>query len=179
MKLPVIQNESPDDLPTNRPETFGLAAGHYRSDAQIYTAGSGMTYVDLLSLAPQVSAEGHKPAVQRVMQGDGANLILGTFAPGQALNDHRAAFPITVQCLRGQLRFTCLPAGEQGQAQEADQAGLAGGGETEERYAGAAGGGEESVILRPGNIVHVPARVVHRVDHAGEGPAVMLLTMLT
>lgn len=84
-------------LPLNTPDTFGDAAEHDRA---------GMTVLDLLDAAPAVR-EGSRPGVKRLLQGDGANVIAFTFAPGQLLPDHRAAHPITVQCLSGVLDFTC------------------------------------------------------------------------
>ena len=84
-------------LPLNTPETFGEAAASDRV---------GMTVLDLLDAAP-AAREGTRPGVQRLLQGDGANVIAFTFAPGQSLPDHKAAHPITVQCLSGVLDFTC------------------------------------------------------------------------
>lgn len=85
------------ELPLNTPETFGDAAAH---------GGEGMTVLDLLQ-APPALREGARPGVQRVLQGDGANVIVFNFAPGQSLPDHKAAHPITVQCLSGVIDFTC------------------------------------------------------------------------
>ncbi|HHU39358.1 MAG TPA: cupin domain-containing protein [Propionibacterium sp.] len=65
-----------------------------------------MTVLDLLDAAP-AAREGTRPGVQRLLQGDGANVIAFTFTPGQSLPDHKAAHPITVQCLSGVLDFTC------------------------------------------------------------------------
>lgn len=85
-------------VPVNSPATFGEAEVH-DSDA--------MTILSLLDVAPSPTPQRPRPAVQRLLQGDGANLIVFTFAPGQSLPDHRAAHPITVQCLSGSLEFTC------------------------------------------------------------------------
>ena len=84
-------------LPLNTPETFGEAAASDRV---------GMTVLDLLDAAP-AAREGPRPGVPRLLQGDGANVIAFTFTPGQSLPDHKAAHPITVQCLSGVLDFTC------------------------------------------------------------------------
>ena len=84
-------------LPLHTPETFGDAPAHDRA---------GMTGLDLRVAAP-APRDGSRPAVQRLLQADGANLIVFTFAPGQELPDHQAAHPITVQCLSGTIDFTC------------------------------------------------------------------------
>ena len=86
------------DLPTNSPDTFGTAS-------HLGTA-SAMTTLNLLDIAPDTDPQRPRPGVQRVLSTDGANLILFSFAPGQSLPDHKAAHPITVQTLRGQLNFT-------------------------------------------------------------------------
>ncbi|AJE33514.1 hypothetical protein B842_08325 [Corynebacterium humireducens NBRC 106098 = DSM 45392] len=85
-------------VPVNSPDTFGDAATR-DSDA--------MTVLALADAAPTPDPSRPRPAVQRLLQGDGANLIAFTFAPGQELPDHRSAHPITVQCLEGVLDFTC------------------------------------------------------------------------
>ena len=86
------------DVPTNSPETFGTAS-------QLGPA-SAMNTINLLDSAPDTDPQRPRPGVQRVLSADGANLILFSFAPGQSLPDHKAAHPITVQTLRGQLNFT-------------------------------------------------------------------------
>jgi quercetin dioxygenase-like cupin family protein len=65
--------------------------------------------LDVLALAPAPDPQRRngRPSVKRLLQGDGANLIAFTFAPGQSLPEHTAAHPITVQCLSGTLTFTC------------------------------------------------------------------------
>lgn len=60
-------------------------------------------------LAPEVR-EGIAPAITRVLNGDAAEFIMMTFGPGQYLADHRAAHPITIQCLEGHIS---LKVGEQ------------------------------------------------------------------
>ena len=86
------------DLPTNSPDTFG-AASHSGED-------SVMSALNLLDIAPDTDPHRPRPGVQRVLSGDGANLILFSFAPGQSLPEHKAAHPITVQALRGELDFS-------------------------------------------------------------------------
>lgn len=68
---------------------------------------STMTTLDLLNDAPPPQPGKPRPAVKRLLQGDGANLIAFTFSGGQSLPDHRSAHPITVQCLSGALDFGC------------------------------------------------------------------------
>jgi len=65
-----------------------------------------MNVLPLLDAAPAPDPSRPRPAVKRLLQGDGANLIAFSFAPGQDLPDHQAAHPITVQCLEGELDFT-------------------------------------------------------------------------
>lgn len=84
-------------VPTNSPDTFGDASVH---------DSTGMTVLSLIDAAPSPNPARPRPAVQRLLQGDGANLIVFNFAPGQDLPDHQAAHPITVQCLSGTLDFT-------------------------------------------------------------------------
>ena len=127
------------ELPINDVTTFDNASHH----------GEKMLNLDLLAEAPEPNAQRPRPAVKRVLSADGGNLILFTFNAGQSLPDHKAAHPITVQTLRGEVLFTCE--------------------------------GKE-VLLRPGQIIHLPAYVPHRVDAVksdGDSPAIMLLTMLT
>ena len=66
-----------------------------------------MTVLDLESEAAECDPGRMVPAVKRILEGNGANLIAFSFAPGQRLNDHKAAPPITVQCVSGTLDFTC------------------------------------------------------------------------
>ncbi len=85
-------------VPVDTPEGFGEAG----------IRGSGpMTVLPLTELSPTPDPRRPRPAVARLLQGDGANLITFTFAPGQNLPDHRAAHPITVQCVSGTLDFGC------------------------------------------------------------------------
>ena len=60
-----------------------------------------------IAAPPQPDHPRGRPAVKRLLQGDGANLIAFTFAPGQSFPDHSVAHPITVQCLSGELTFGC------------------------------------------------------------------------
>lgn len=85
-----------DNLPINRPETFGEAT----------PTETALTHLNLLELAPASDASRPRPGVRRVLTADGVNLILFSFLPGQSLPDHKAAHPITVQCLGGEVTFT-------------------------------------------------------------------------
>lgn len=82
------------DLPRHRPATAGGDPGQ-------------MNVLSLPDLAPPPAPERSRPAVARLLQGDGANIITFTFAPGQDFPDHKAAHPITVQCVAGTLDFGC------------------------------------------------------------------------
>lgn len=85
-------------MPLNSPETFGAPVAH---------DSGAMTVLPLADAAPAPDPSRPRPAVARLLQGDGANLIAFTFSPGQDLPDHRSAHPITVQCVEGVLDFTC------------------------------------------------------------------------
>ncbi|MCK7674220.1 cupin domain-containing protein [Corynebacterium pygosceleis] len=86
------------DIPVNQPDTFG--------EPERESTGT-MTVLDLLEEAADANPDRRVPAVKRILEGNGANIITFSFAPGQRLNDHKAAHPITVQCLRGTLDFSC------------------------------------------------------------------------
>lgn len=90
-------NEATPPVPTNYPETFGAAE---------HSSPATMTILRVRDDAPPAQPGKPRPAVKRLLQGDGANLIAFTFSPGQSLPDHQAAHPITVQCLAGRLEFT-------------------------------------------------------------------------
>lgn len=80
----------------------------FLSDGQKATLpadGAALTFRDVIAAAPEAT-DGDGPAVSRLQTADGVNLIAMRFRAGQALPDHRAAHPITVQCLQGRLRFT-------------------------------------------------------------------------
>lgn len=130
------------DLPTNSPDTFGTAS---------HSGAATLTALDLLDLAPDTDPQRSRPGVQRVLSAAGANLILFSFAPGQCLPDHKAAHPITVQVLRGELRFGC---GE-------DSITLSPG----------------KIVHLPAYEVHNVEAAVN--DTSDSTPAVLLLTMLT
>lgn len=66
---------------------------------------SAWTFLDVLDAAPAPRETGDRPAVARLAAEDGVELIAFTFRPGQSLPEHRAAHPITVQCLSGRLDF--------------------------------------------------------------------------
>lgn len=71
-------------MDTNKPETFGAPA----------IVGKDATVIRLLEQAPEPQPERPRPAVQRLLQGDGANLIAFTFAPGQELPERKAAHSV-------------------------------------------------------------------------------------
>lgn len=61
-------------------------------------------YIHVLNAADAPAPRtGTPPAITRKLEGDGANLILMTFTPGQVLRAHTAAHPITLQTLQGTL----------------------------------------------------------------------------
>lgn len=60
---------------------------------------------DVVADAPE-AIDGDRPAVARLATADGVNLIAMRFRAGQVMDDHRAAHPITVQCLSGHIEFT-------------------------------------------------------------------------
>lgn len=66
-----------------------------------------MEFFNILEAAPPAQPDKPRPAVKRILQGDGANLIVFTFSPGHCLPDHRAAHPITVCSLKGEILFSC------------------------------------------------------------------------
>ncbi len=68
---------------------------------------SSMSVFNVLKEAPAAQPAKPRPAVKRLAQGDGANLIVFTFSPGQSLPDHRSAHPITVSSVKGEILFGC------------------------------------------------------------------------
>ncbi|AZA11697.1 cupin domain-containing protein [Corynebacterium gerontici] len=79
-------------MQTNTPETFGDADHH--DIPGLFSAAD----------APEPGSRA-VPSVQRVLEAEGCNVILFRFRDGQALKEHKAAWPITVQCLEGELQF--------------------------------------------------------------------------
>ncbi|WP_304324083.1 LuxR family transcriptional regulator [Corynebacterium frankenforstense] len=128
-------------VPEFTPGTFGAPAAGAVNDMTVY---------DVPALAP-APRSGNRPAVQRLLEGDGVNLIAMRFRPGQSMIRHSAAHPITVQCLTGHVRYGC----ECGCGQVVD--------------------------LVPGVVVHMPAGLVHWIEAPAdnEGESVFLLSMLT
>lgn len=61
---------------------------------------------DLHDLAAVVAPGADKPGVKRVLVEDGARVVIFSFAAGQGLAEHTAAFPILVQSIAGHLQFT-------------------------------------------------------------------------
>lgn len=64
------------------------------------------TTINAVQQAPAADPNRSSPVAQRLVQADGGNIIVFTFAPGQSMPEHQAAHPITVQCLSGSLDFT-------------------------------------------------------------------------
>lgn len=94
-----MSNDAPSQLPTNTPATFGLPLTE--------AGAASLTVLDCRAKAPASNPDSERPAVKRLLSGDGTNIIVFNFAAGQCLNDHRAAFPITVECIEGELEFGC------------------------------------------------------------------------
>ncbi|QPK78434.1 cupin domain-containing protein [Corynebacterium lizhenjunii] len=84
-----------DSLPLHDASTFGTPQT------------TGLEFLDLLADAPSADTTRARPAVQRLHSGARANHIVFTFSPGQTLPEHKAAHPITVQALRGEVEFSC------------------------------------------------------------------------
>ncbi|HEY4535043.1 MAG TPA: LuxR family transcriptional regulator [Enteractinococcus sp.] len=74
------------------PKAFGPAEAAPNADIHVLNAADAP--------APRT---GTPPAITRKLEGDGANLILMTFTPGQVLRAHSTAHPITLQTLQGTL----------------------------------------------------------------------------
>ncbi|WBT07942.1 cupin domain-containing protein [Corynebacterium sp. SCR221107] len=94
-------SQQPLGLPTNTPSTFGQPS--VRADSP----DGQMTVIKTATAAPVPQPDKSRPSAVRYLQGDGANVILFTFTPGQALKEHKAAHPITVECVKGALQFGC------------------------------------------------------------------------
>lgn len=77
------------------PKAFGPAESGPNADVTVFHAAD----------APEPRT-GTPPSITRRLEGDGANLILMTFTPGQVLRSHTTAHPITLQTLRGTLKVT-------------------------------------------------------------------------
>lgn len=87
-------------IPVHSPATFGSPS---RSQDQ----GTPLSVIDVLGCAPEPRKGAPRPAVSRLLSAQQANLIVFTFLPGQSLPEHKAAHPITVQCVQGALEFCC------------------------------------------------------------------------
>lgn len=64
---------------------------------------------DLLEVALPAAGEPDasvRPQVKTAFKGSGVSAVVATFKQNQALPDHKAGVPITVQCLTGKLLFT-------------------------------------------------------------------------
>ena len=71
-------SQSKDDLPVNRPEVFGQADSADSTD-------HATCIQTINAVAPQ--PDNSRPGVKRLLKGDGANLIVFNFCPGQTLPD--------------------------------------------------------------------------------------------
>lgn len=95
-------NDNPaSDTPSAR-EPFLLRPEGISATVEPLESGSAVLRPEQ---APPVR-KGIAPAITRILNGDAAEFIMMTYAPGQVLPDHRAAHPITIQCLEGTLRLT-------------------------------------------------------------------------
>lgn len=95
------------EIPTNSPETFGASRHTMPVDAGTQAAAPQMQVIDCLQETPAADPNRSRPGVQRLLSAERANVITFRFLPGQSLPDHKAAHPITVQCLSGLLEFVC------------------------------------------------------------------------
>lgn len=109
-----VEDEAGDDSMNGDDQTSDAGAKNgdpVNEDGRVVGEGEdgNATTLDALALAAQPDPDHPRgrPAVKRLLQGDGANLIAFTFAPGQSFPDHSVAHPITVQCLSGELTFGC------------------------------------------------------------------------
>lgn len=93
--------EAPPAAP-RRPEIEFLDDGQ---KAELPADPEALSFHDVVTAAPPAK-DGDGPAVQRLQTADGVNIIAMRFRAGQALPDHRAAHPILVQCMEGQVRFS-------------------------------------------------------------------------
>ena len=73
--------------------------------AELTAEPEALSLHDIATAAPAAEG-GDGPAVKRLQTADGVNIIAMRFRSGQTLPDHRAAHPIMVQCIEGQVRFT-------------------------------------------------------------------------
>ncbi len=65
----------------------------------------GVILSDITNAAATPDDSRRLPATRRILKADGIDLISFTFSPGQVLGDHQAAYPITVQCVAGEVDF--------------------------------------------------------------------------
>ena len=94
--------------PIHTPETFGPATAEVKPSSGTPSQSiTEMTVIDATGDVPDAVPGKTRPAVKRLLSADRANLITFNFSPGQSLPHHKAAHPITVQCLQGTLEFTC------------------------------------------------------------------------
>lgn len=105
-----MSEPTPEPTDSSQPtETAPLhdAASFGEPDIAAACNSDAMTVIDLLAYNLPPHPTRPRPGVKRVLQADGVNLIVFNFRPGQALPDHQAAHPITVQVLQGKVDFSC------------------------------------------------------------------------
>ncbi|WP_058234815.1 cupin domain-containing protein [Devriesea agamarum] len=73
---------------------------------EAHQAGSEDLLTAMNATTVEVAPRENGPGAQRILTGDGVNVIMFRFAPGQVLADHKAAHPILVQVLEGAIEFT-------------------------------------------------------------------------
>ncbi|GAB3590502.1 hypothetical protein CFAEC_08885 [Corynebacterium faecale] len=66
----------------------------------------GLTTVNLPEASAVPDTDRKLPATRRILKADGVDMISFTFSPDQVLGDHSAPYPITVQCLNGEVDFS-------------------------------------------------------------------------
>ena len=61
--------------------------------------------IELGELTARLEAFEHKPHAQKLVEADGANLVLLEFKAGQIWKEHHSVHPIVVQALKGRVAF--------------------------------------------------------------------------
>ncbi len=64
------------------------------------------TVLELTDLTHRLQPFENKPHAQKLMDVDGASITLIEFAAGQTFREHHSVHPITVQALKGTVKFT-------------------------------------------------------------------------
>lgn len=65
--------------------------------------GKALYFTELFN---QLEPFENKPQAKKILEADGANLVLLEFAEGQVWKEHHSVHPIVVQALKGRVRFT-------------------------------------------------------------------------